>query len=631
VIALQPSGDSSRGVVGSRLLLAVQTFDIARLTTHVVPVVPNTFIAVSGVGPINDSNGSGKTTLLSAVSVLLADPQWRLEVNGGKFATGILFKPDAAGVSKAQQIPAATYGYVVGVFAEPDDVAATALTVWVRIATTAPYVQARWTGGLHVADADTDAERDLQADSLWNSLGTAGTVSARRMAEELYGPVPRCLTYLDTPLRPMVPSLLSQQMTAMEPHDIGDSLIALSGMKSHLDEEEHQRDTALSQQRNLKDAEEEDAKTRLDEEADLAGVRARREAREALESAERFWRLYAARRYQEVVDQDTMLAAEITERAGLVAEAEGVTSTARRQVRQLRESTDLAVAERSARGKWLDAKGLTESLKLRRGEYVTRHGLLVQERGTLLPKSEGWSGATVEDAAAELGEARREHAAADVACSAAAAAIPVAQDALVRAERGRGGAAGTAIDLLEQLKPEITAVGLFDELEIDDEARAVWEPRLWSWRHAVVVDPADTERARAALADVPGTQIVIADDAQTLIETPPGIRSRTPIGAFLTTLAARFRYQETPPRVQDESLQLSVIGGFDCAVTGRDAPSLAWAASRLARALRTCLALRKRSPSRKQSRVWRPSTTKRRRLPTGWPRSPPRNRIYSLM
>jgi len=90
------------------------------------------------------------------------------------------------------------------------------------------------------------------------------------MAEELYGPVPRCLTYLDTPLRPMLPSLLSQQMTAMEPHDIGDSLIALSGMKSHLDEEEHQRDTALSQQRNLKNAEEEDAKTTLDEEADLA-------------------------------------------------------------------------------------------------------------------------------------------------------------------------------------------------------------------------------------------------------------------------------------------------------------------------------------------------------------------------
>jgi hypothetical protein len=273
--------------VGTRQLLAVQTVDIARLTTHAVPIVPSTFIAVSGVGPINDSNGSGKTTFLSAVSVLLADPQWRLEVNGGKFATGILFKPDAAGVSKAQQIPAAAYGYVVGVFAEPDAVSATALTVWIRIATAAPYVQARWTSGLHVADADTDAERDLQADSLWNSLGTASTISARRMAEELYGPVPRCLTYLDTPLRPMVPSLLSQQMTAMEPHEIGDSLIALSGMKSHLDEEEHQRDTALNQQRNLRNSEEEDAKTRLDEEADLAGVRARRDAREALGSAER--------------------------------------------------------------------------------------------------------------------------------------------------------------------------------------------------------------------------------------------------------------------------------------------------------------------------------------------------------
>jgi hypothetical protein len=572
VIAPQPSDQSSDGVVGSRQLLAVQTFDVARLTTHVVPVVPNTFIAVSGVGPDGDSNGSGKTSFLSAVSILLADPQWRLEVNGGKFASGILFKPDAAGASKAQQIPAAAYGYVVGVFAEPDDVTGTALTVWVRIATTAPYVQARWTGGLQVADADTDAERDIQADSLWNSLGPASTVSARRMAEALYGPAPRCLTYLDTPLRPAVPSLLSQQMTAMEPHDIGDSLIALSGLKSHLDDEEHQRDTVLTQQRSLKDAEDKDAKARLDEEADLAGVRARQQAREALENAGQSWGLYVARRYQEVADQDNALAAEITERAELVAEAEGITSEARRQLRQLRETTDLTAAERSARGEWQKAKELTGSIRLRRAEYTTRQGLLVQERGTLLSKVEGWSGATVGDATRTLGEAQREHAAADAAHRAAAADIPVAEDALARAESGRGGVAGKAIDLLAQLERGITAVGLFDELEIDDEARNEWEPRLWSWRHAIVVDAANAERAEGALADMPGTQIVIADNTCTPTDTPPGIHSRAPIGAFLTTLAARLHYQETPPRVQDESLHLSVIGGFDCAVTGRDAP-----------------------------------------------------------
>jgi len=552
-------------------LLAVQTFDIARLTTHVVPVVPNTFIAVSGVGPKGDSNGSGKTSFLSAVSILLADPQWRLEVNGGKFTSGILFKPDAAGVSRAQQIPAAAYGYVVGVFAEPDDVSGTCLTVWVRIATTAPYVQARWTGGLHVADADTDAEREIQADSLWNALGPTSSVSARRMGEELYGPAPRCLTYLDTPLRPTVPSLLSQQMTEMEPHDIGDSLIALSGLKSHLDDEEHQRDTLLTHQRNLKDSEDKDARARIDEDADLAGVHARRQAREALERTEQLWKRYVARRFQEVVEQDKVLESEITERAQLVVEAEEATGAARRRLQQLRESTDLSTVERTAYEEWQQAKGVTDTLKLRRGEYTTRQGLLIQERNRLLSKTEGWSGATVEDAARTVGEAQRAQAAAEAAQDAAAAAITVAEHALGRAEGGRGGPAGQAIDLLEQLEPAVTAVGLFDELDIDDEARAVWEPRLWAWRHAVVVDPGNAERARAALADIPGTQVVVADDTDTPMDMRHGVRSRMPVGRFLATLAARLRYEDTPSHVHDDSLQLSVIGGFSSAVTGRDA------------------------------------------------------------
>jgi hypothetical protein len=75
---------TDRGIVGDRQLVAVQTFDISRLTTHAVEIVPGTFIAVSGVGPDGDSNGSGKTSFLAAVSILLADPQWNLEGNGGE-------------------------------------------------------------------------------------------------------------------------------------------------------------------------------------------------------------------------------------------------------------------------------------------------------------------------------------------------------------------------------------------------------------------------------------------------------------------------------------------------------------------------------------------------------------------
>jgi hypothetical protein len=114
--ATQAAGEqtSERGVVGDRQLVGVQTFDLARLTTHALPLVSGTFVAVSGRGPKNDSNGSGKTSFLTAVSLLLADPQWRLETNGGKWVAGMLFKPDAAGVDAAQQYPAAAFGYVVG-------------------------------------------------------------------------------------------------------------------------------------------------------------------------------------------------------------------------------------------------------------------------------------------------------------------------------------------------------------------------------------------------------------------------------------------------------------------------------------------------------------------------------------
>jgi chromosome segregation protein len=43
------------GVIESRQLIAVQTMNIARLTAHPVCLIPETFIAVTGMGPV-DSN-----------------------------------------------------------------------------------------------------------------------------------------------------------------------------------------------------------------------------------------------------------------------------------------------------------------------------------------------------------------------------------------------------------------------------------------------------------------------------------------------------------------------------------------------------------------------------------------------
>src|ERR1035437_10753279 len=84
------------GLIGSRQLIAVQTMDIARLTAHPVALIPETFIAVTGMGP-TDSNESGKTSFLSAVALLLGDPEWRVSGTGAASVEALLFEPVTAG------------------------------------------------------------------------------------------------------------------------------------------------------------------------------------------------------------------------------------------------------------------------------------------------------------------------------------------------------------------------------------------------------------------------------------------------------------------------------------------------------------------------------------------------------
>src|ERR1700722_12464270 len=110
-----------RGIVGDRHLVAVQTSDISRLTTHPVAVTPCKFVAVTGRGPKGDSNGSGKTSFLAAVSLLLGDPEWRL-AGGAKAPTALLFNVSAIGgiATGGEHYESAGHGYVIGVFAHPD-------------------------------------------------------------------------------------------------------------------------------------------------------------------------------------------------------------------------------------------------------------------------------------------------------------------------------------------------------------------------------------------------------------------------------------------------------------------------------------------------------------------------------
>lgn len=558
---------TSRGAVGARQLAAVQTFDVARLTNHAVPIVPGTFIAVSGQGPKGDSNGSGKTSFLAAVSILLADPQWRLDTQGGKSAAGVLFRPDSAGVDPAQQVRPATSGYIAGVFTERDAPLASAVTVWVRLATSGPYLQARWAAGVHLADAAEDARRDLQADELWHAVRGNGTLSARKMSEVLYGDAPRCLTYLDTPLRPAVPSLLSQQMTEMDPSDIGESLIALSGSKAHLDEEREQRGQMLLKQRERDEALEQAADLFLREEATLKGVGDRDGARAELAQAEEVWRRYLATRYVSALGEERVLAEQVTSALEYHEEAAEQTRLVEAKLTELRVRTDLATAEERARRNHDLAKIDTERLRQNRAEYVGQMTSLDAERVRLSPKLDAWDGSSAEDTLDALHEAVSRRSELAVRQQQATANVSSAEQSLRRAEAGRSGDAGRVIDVLAQAG--MSGAALFDIIEMADDLRPTWEPRLWPWRDAVVVDHQRMSEAIAAVASVPGAQLIATDHMPD--QPVNGVDCRMPVTGFLTELRVRVVDGADPVHVHDEALGLRIGSGFTEPVTGREA------------------------------------------------------------
>jgi len=587
----QADQTTDRGVVGDRHLVGVQTFDIARLTTHAVPIVPGTFVAVAGRGPKGDSNGSGKTSSLAAISLLLADPQWRLETNGGKWAAGLLFKPDAAGLEAGQHYPAASFGYIVGVFARHADhrqrTSSTdlldPLTVWVRVAPTVPYVEARWQEGLHVADGATDLERVSQADLTWVGLPTGNRSSARRMAELLYGTAPRCLSYLDTPLRKHSPSLLSQQMTEMTPEQIGESLIALAGLTEPIEREEQQRSEVADHQRRLAQAEADDVRLHAGEEADLAGVTARQDARAQLAEGERMWRLHFAKGYLDVLAEDEVAAQRLEDATVDAAQTAARAQRARDALAALAARTDLGQAARDARAA-LDAAKATAAAAVRaRDAAADTLRALATERAGLLPARDGWSGASVEQAAAALHAAQALHLDATIRATAAEQTLRAAEEHLRRTRAGRDGETGRAVDALEAAG--IQAVAVLDVVEVVPWARAGWEPRLWPHRHAVAVAPADRPAALEVLARSPGAELVTADAP---LGTPPaqlprGVRCSAPLAGFLLGLEQRHPHRPAPDRAEDPPLGRAVLGGFDQEIAGR-AARLASAQSRLAAA-----------------------------------------------
>lgn len=563
-----PAENDEIGILSGRSLVAVQTFDIARLTTHPVPLVPGTFVAVSGRGPKGDSNGSGKTSFLAAVSLLLGEAQWRLDANGSSNAPKLLFKPESAGLDPRQGYSPTERGYIIGLFADDEHPADLPITVWMRISATQPHVRVRWTYGMHVVLGD-GIERDELADVRWNELPTASELGARGFAKALYGEAPRCMAYLDTPMRPSAPSLLSQQITELDPEHIGEALIELTGRQALLESDLDQRRKVAAHHIDLAEREEEDLRSRQSEAGELEAVGNRDRARESLADGELLWRAHFAKGFIEKSTTDAEYAEiidELTESAALLQQDRAAATT---QVIALRARTDLQARELEAQRAFGNANTAYQETVARRAVLSSRMSDLESRRAELLVEAEGWAGTTVAQAEQLTMDASSSVSRKTADVELAKTRCDDLRYALDEVIEGRGGEAAAALDALSAAG--IQAVLLLDEITLDRKARAAWEPRLWPHRGTVVVDPADESTALRALAVHPGATLLVAERTSSgrPRELSPGVFSTILIGWFLDTLLDRDRYEPAPDRVTDVDTTAAVLGGFPDEITGR--------------------------------------------------------------
>ncbi|WP_433171631.1 hypothetical protein [Actinoallomurus sp. CA-150999] len=557
------------GVVGRRDLIALQTVEIGTLTSHPIPIVPGQFITIAGRGPV-DSNGSGKTTFLSAITLILADPQWRLH-ESGKYAARLLFRPEPVGLSAKEHAPA-TVGYIVGVFGERDADERSALSVWIRLQSGgSPYAEVRWSDGLVLARGKDDAERLDAAHRTWATL--RNRVPVTRIGDVLYGSSPRCMSYLHTDgTRPEAPSLVSEELSHLKPEEIGDSLIALAGLTDLVDKESDARAKRVEIESRYAEERSRDEQRRLEEESDLAAVADRDRARDHVARVTVLRRLHAARRFLDVRADDAALAEQI--------EGLGVRVEERREgVRQAQEELDELAVPEELQQRVAELEGVHQSLQEDLSGLIGEEGRnegelerLGGSRSALARLAELWDGTPAETLRADLEASAPELMEAEWAVRQAAGQVGDARTALERIQAGHD--PDTAASLARLDAAGLPAAGLLDAVTLDDDVRAAWEPRLWPYRHAVVVAPGDRSAAMDALRSLPGSVLVTADgplDGAADAPLPTGVTSRIPIRGFLASVEHRTEAVADPASAHDGDSGVTVIGGFPEPIAGRDA------------------------------------------------------------
>ncbi|GAB3267293.1 hypothetical protein [Kineosporia babensis] len=556
-------------IVGPRVLVGVQMVDISRLSAHPVPLTNGGLITVAGQGP-KDSNGAGKSSFIAALSLLHADEQWRL-AGGAPGSAELLFTAELA--AQEARWANADHGFVIGVFADPsaqtvEELEAGSLTVWLRINRKSPYLSLRWKQGLHVPYGANDAERAAGVQHLWAQLPNSNgrdDFHAGRLARVLYGGQVRCVSFLSTSVRASpAANLLAQPLNELSPWRMFDAVATLTGLDRELEQEQALRSGEHARRVDVVEAEQDLANWQREMEGVEAGIKRRDVARQILGQARESWHSRCARHVVDGLERISEIRRNLGDVRGGQAEARERLAENEARMEELGNDDGLQETFRQT-------ERLRNELRERRSNADTQARMNLRQVEELSAKLRDLKEAARAADGRDVAKAREEVASVQEALEAVISRRGAAEDAVsaaakqVKAAEAGDDVAAQQLKLLQ--KAGIPAASVVDVLDLAESERAVWEPRLAPYRHAVAVPAARADEAREALADEPGSMIVLAD-GQPGSGLPSSTTAEFGLASFLKTLSERAGSLD---QQVDEAAGVIVIAGFERPLTGRDA------------------------------------------------------------
>jgi chromosome segregation protein len=558
-------------VVGQRVLIGVQVVDISRLSTHPVPMTTQGLITVAGQGP-KDSNGAGKSSFIAALSLLHADEQWRL-ASGASGAAELLFTAELA--AQEGNWSNVDRGFVIGVFADRsaqtlEEIADSTLTVWLRINRKASHVDVRWCEGLHVPRGSTEAERAASVDALWNELPASNgrtDFHANRLASVLYGGHVRCVSFLSTSVRSSpTANLLAQPLNDLSPQRIFNAIATLTGLDRELEHEQALRSTEHSHRNNVDEAQRDLENWEQEMAVVEAGIARRHAAREVLGTARAAWQGRCARYLLDGNQRAEEIRGRLREIDGHVAELRETVDRLDDDIDALKDDGALDAKVRDADKRWRELDSADSSLRTEQGVATAKLEELRRMHERLTERARSADGRDLSTARAEEEQAKAEVEDALATRGAARAAADRSEQAVADANEGHD----VATAQLRRLREAgIPAAAVLDVVDLEGHDRAEWEPRLTPYAGAVVVAKDQDKAAREALAELPGSLVVLADPPGRAAngDLPGVVGERFGLRTFFGALAERSGSES----VVDTAANVVATGGFSEPITGQAA------------------------------------------------------------